>query len=109
MADLTDAELESLCICGEMAAAEVGDRDGEWYAATCERHMNLVERIVAARVAAERERVLAPFRALADDLDDLSDECRAKHPQNGRWIGRAVAYGASSTKVRAAIKEATDE
>ena len=41
-------------------------------------------------------------------LDRIGTDCRDKRPMSGRWVGRAVAYRASASKLRALGEGSTD-
>lgn len=115
---LTDAERDSLdtCECGHWAcehtidgcATVIPEEDGGEYQddygaylcpclSTPEAiRLDAVEALVAARDQAWRDRI----RATADELDRIATDCRDR-PISDRWVGRAVAYGASASKLRA--------
>jgi len=79
------------------AIAETYARDPQFYGAT-------YWALIAARDQAWRERI----RATADELDRIGTDCRDKRPMSGRWVGRAVAYRASASKLRALGEGSTD-
>ena len=101
MTDLTEME-NSLRWHFDCHAAEPGKG---YKSLGIENAVNLAQAALAARDAEWREELTA----LADDLDHRGERARSKSPQSGRWVGRAVAYGASSTLLRALVREVTGE